>query len=102
MTYTSPTTINGSQGIGSFLSYANEVSGYWLSNMILIGLYIIFLMGWYRTQGNDFIGGMAVSGFATSVIATLFWIGGFISGTTLGICFAVMFVGIAAVLMNNK
>jgi len=99
MAYESPANINASQGMGQLLEYVNTVTNSWISNMLLVSLYIIMLMGWYRTQGNDFVGGLAVAGFGTSVIATLLWIAGFVSGPTLGVCFAVMLIGVAALLL---
>ena len=100
--YDSPTTINATKGFGEVLTYINTVTNSWVSNMLLVSLYIIMLMGWYRTQGNDFIGGLAVAGFGTSVIATLLWIAGFVGPDTLGVTYAVMLVGVAALLLIKK
>lgn len=101
MTYASPSSINASNGIGEILTYINEVTNNWASNMILIAVYIIFLMGYYRAK-NDFIGGLAVSGFATFIIGLLFWLGGFINGWTFSFTIAILIIGVAVVFITKE
>jgi len=101
MTYASPTTINATAGIPSLLAYINTVTNQWISNMILIAVYIIVLMGYYRAK-DDFVGGMATAGFGTFVVALLFWLGGFISGITLSIVIGILLIGVAVLFVDTK
>lgn len=101
MAYPSPTTINASAGLGDFLTYINTVTSNWASNMILIGIYVIFLMGYYRVK-DDVFGGMAVAGFSTFVVAMLLWIGGFVTGVAFAFSIAVMMLGVAVILINKR
>ena len=101
MAYASPSTINASQGLGAVLNYANEVSGNWLSNMFLLGIWVIILMGYMKAQ-NDFKGGLAVAGYSTFVVALLFWIGGFVSGWAFSISIAFAIIGTAVLLLDHE
>lgn len=100
MTYASPSTINASKGFGEILSYTNNVTNQWISNMLLIAVYVIILMGFYKSK-NDFKGALAVAGYGTFVIGLLFWIGGFVSGIALGISIAMMIVGTLILLLDK-
>jgi hypothetical protein len=101
MAYPSPTTINASKGLGEFLTYTNTITDQWVSNMFLIAIYIIILMGFYKVK-DDFKGAMAISGYGTFVVALFFWIGGFVSGWALGISIAMAIIGTAVLLMDNN
>lgn len=100
MTYASPTTINASKGFGEFLAYTNTVTDGWISNMILIAIYIIVLVGYYKAR-EDFKGALAVAGYGTFVISMFLWIGGFVSGTVFGIVIAVAILGTIILLLDN-
>ena len=101
MTYASPSTINASLGLGNIFSYLNNVTGEWFSRLILIAIYIIVLMGFYKAK-EDFTGAMAVSGFGVFVIALLFWVGGMVSGVTLGVSIAIAIIGVVVLLMDKQ
>lgn len=101
MTYTSPSTINASKGFAEILIYVNNVTDQWISNMILIGLWIIVLLGYYKAQ-NDFKGALAVAGYGTFVVSVLFWAGGFVSGITFGVVIAVAILGTIVLLLDNN
>jgi len=99
MAYTLISERNMSNGFQEILYYANEVTMGWMANMILIGVFVITLMGIYNSK-RDFIMAIAISGFFTFIIALLFWIADFISGITLAfvvvvaiVCFALTFIG---------
>ncbi len=79
MVYLSPASINASLGFGEVLTYVNTITNSWISNMFLLGIYVIILMGFYKAK-DDFSGAMAVAGYGTFVISLFFWVGGFISG----------------------
>lgn len=101
MVYASPTTINASAGFGTLLTYINNVTDGWISNMILIAIYLISLMGFAKAR-DDFAGGLAVSGFVTFIVALLFWLGGFINGIILGIVTAMAILGIVALYFKGE
>ena len=101
MTFASPSTINASKGMIEVLSYVNSVTNFWLSNMIVIAIYVIILMGFYKAK-DDFTGGLAVAGYSTFVVCLLFWLGGFISGTAFGITIAVALLGTAILMMDKQ
>ena len=101
MTYTSPTTINATKGFGEVLTYVNVVTNSWLSNMFMIALYVIILIGFYKAK-DDFKGALAVSGYGTFVVGLLFWIGGFISGIAFGMAIGVAILGTIVLLLDNN
>lgn len=94
MAYPSPSTINASKGLGELFNYINLVTNNWVSNMIMIGIWIIVLMGFYKAK-EDFKGALAVAGYSTFVVGLLFWIGGFISGLAFGVVIAMALIGTA-------
>lgn len=101
MVYDSPTTINATAGFGSVLTYINTVTDGWISNMLLIAVYIISLMSFAKAR-DDIAGAFAVSGFATFIVALLFWLGGFINGIVLGIVTAMAIIGIIALFFKSE
>jgi len=101
MTYASPTTINASKGLGEILIYTNEVTSGWISNLILLAVYVIIIVGYYKAR-DDFAGGLAVGGFGVFVVALLFWLGGFVSGITLGFAIGLALIGVIVILIDNK
>lgn len=100
MTYPSPSSFNASQGLGTIFSYVNNVTSEWFSRLILIAIYVIVLMGFYKAK-EDFTGAMAVAGFGTFVLALLFWVGGMVSGVTLGVSIAMAIIGVVVLLMDK-
>lgn len=101
MTYASPTDINATKGLGEILIYVNSVTNNWASNMLMIAIYIIVLIGFYKAK-DDFAGALAVAGYGTFVIGLLFWVGGFVSGITFGISIAMAIIGTLVLLMDNR
>lgn len=101
MTYDSPTTINATKGLGEILIYVNNVTNQWVSNLALLGVFIIILMGYYKAK-DDFVGAFAVSGFGTFIAGLLFWMGGFVSGWAFAISIAVMFIGVIVILVDKN
>lgn len=100
MAYPSPTELNMSQGLGVMLSYVNAVTNSWVSYMLLISVYVIFLIGFYKAK-DDFQGGLAIAGYGTFVMALFFWIGGFISGWAFGISIALAVIGTLVLLLDG-
>jgi len=100
MAYDYPTTINESEGIGAILTYVNEITNSWISNMILIAIYIIVVISYYKAK-EDFGGALAVAGFGLFVVGMLFWMGGFITGITFSVVVAVAIVGVIVILLDK-
>ena len=101
MTYASPTSINTSKGIMEILTYTNNVTDNWISNLLLMAIWIITLVGFYRVQ-DDFKGALAVAGYGTFVVGLLFWIGGFVSAWAFGISLALAILGTIVLLLDNN
>ena len=101
MAYPSPTSINGTKGFGEVLNYINVVTDSWISNMVLIAIYVIVLIGFYKAK-EDFKGAMAVAGYGTFVFGLFMWIGGFVSPVTFGITIAIAIMGTLVLLLDNN
>ena len=102
MAYTSPSTLNATLGIGEILDYTNTVTDFWISRMIMVAIFIIFLFGYLRSKNDDdIIGAMAVGSYATLVIGILFWLMGFLDGVTFGIIIGASII-FSALLMQDK
>lgn len=99
--YDYPTSVNLTGGFTDLFVYLNTVTGSWFSNMILIAIYLIFASGFYLAR-RDIAGAMAVAGFVTFVISTLFWIAQIISATTFIIVIAVAIVGFASLWLGPR
>lgn len=101
MAYDLPTTINGSGGLPEILKYTNTVTSSWFSNMILISIFVIFLMAYWRSS-QDVWGGLAVSSFAVFIVSMLFFFANFISGITFGICIGAMILFTAILFLTRN
>lgn len=101
MTYASPSTINATKGLGEVLNYVNTVTDQWISNLLIIGVYVIILIGFYKSK-DDFKGALAVAGYGTFVVSLLFWVGGFVSGLSFGVTIGVAIIGTLVLLLDNN
>ncbi len=101
MAYSSITDRNLSKGFSEILYYANEVTESWISNLILIAIYIITMMTIYNYK-RDFVEGMAVAGFFTFLIALFFYLGDFISGVTFVFVIAVTIISVGLLFFNKR
>jgi hypothetical protein len=100
MTYPEISSVNMTKGFGEVLTYINTVTENWISNLILIAIYVIVMIGFYKAK-DDFQGAFAVAGYSTFVIALLFWVGGFVSGWALGIAVALTIIGTITLLIEH-
>ena len=102
MAWQDPTTINWTQGMGSFFAYINSVTLGWASRMTLIGIYVIVLSAYYKAR-DDFFGAIAVAGISTFIVALLGWMvePAFIDTPTLIIVTALMFIGVAVIMVER-
>lgn len=101
MSYPSPTTVNMSKGLTEVLKYTNDITDQWISNLFMIGIFIIVLIGYYKAK-DDFAGAFAVAGFGAFVVGLLFWLGGFVSGWTFAIVIGVALLGVIFILLDTK
>ena len=103
MAYRSPTTLNMTKGIGELLGYINEITNFWVSRMLMVAIFVIFLMGYLRSKNDDdFIGAFAVGSYASLVIGILFWIIGFLDGVTFGIIIGLSLISTALLLFDKR
>lgn len=79
--YEEITTVNLSKGFQEVPAYVNRVTDNWVSIMILVAIYILVVFGVYHSKGSSeaFGEGIAIAGFFTAIVATLFWIAGFVN-----------------------
>lgn len=101
MTYQSPVELNMSKGLMELITYTNDVTDQWFSNLVMLGIFIIVLIGYYKAR-DDFAGALAVAGFGTFVVGLLFWLGGFVSGWTLSIAIGVLLLGVIVLMVDAK
>lgn len=100
MTYLSATSINTTKGFGEIFNYVNAITVNWISNMFLVSIYVIILIGFYKAK-EDFKGALAVAGYGTFVVGLLFWIGGFISGWAMGLALGSALIGTLVLLLDS-
>ena len=102
MAWRSPTTINASAGMDSFLPYISEVTNFWFGRMVMIAIFVIFIFGYLRAKDDDFIGALAVSSYVTFVIGLLFWVIGLVSGLDFAIIIGIVIVASVLLLTQKK
>jgi hypothetical protein len=101
MTYTSPSDINASKGIMEVLNYTNTVTDNWFGSMILVAIWVILAIGYYKAQ-DDFAGAVAIAGYGTFVIALFFWLAGFVSGNAFAVTVGATILGTLFLLLDNR
>jgi hypothetical protein len=99
MAWASPTTVNASAGMDSFLPYLSTVTNFWFGRMLIIAIFVIFMFGYMRAK-DDFIGGLAVSSYVTFVLSLILWVVGVVTGLDFGIVIGVTIV--ASVLLFTR
>lgn len=102
MAWTSPTTINASAGLDSFLPYISEVTNFWFGRMVMIAIFVIFIFGYLRQRDDDFIGALAVSSYVTFVIGLIFWVIGLVSGLDFAVIIGVTVISSVLLLTQKK
>jgi len=91
MAHLSPTTINATEGMDSFLPYLSTVTNFWFGRMIMIAIFVLFSFGYLKANKDDYVGAFAVSTYVCFVIGLIFWVIGLITGLD----FAVIIGGVA-------
>ena len=102
MAWTSPTEINASAGLDSFLPYLSEVTNFWFGRMLMVAIFVIFLMGYLRAKEDDFIGGLAVASYVCFVLGLIFWVIGLVSGLDFAIIIGATVVSSVLLLSQKK
>lgn len=102
MAHTSPTEINATAGLDSFLPYLSEVTNFWFGRMLMIAIFVIFMMGYLRAIKDDFVGALAVASYVTFVLGLLFWVIGVVSGLDFAIIIGVVIVASVILLAQKK
>jgi hypothetical protein len=101
MSWQSPETINWTDGLAGAFYYVNSVSNGWVTNMMLISIYVICLMGYYRSQ-EDFAGGMAVGGIVTFIMGLFFFISGLMTWIIFGFTIAGAVIGFVVLIIERN
>lgn len=102
MAYTSPATINASEGLNSFLPWITEVTSFWFGRMTMIAIFVIFLFGYLKVNKDDFIGGLAVASYVSFVIGLIFWVIGIVSGLDFSVIIGITLVSSIMLLAQKK
>jgi len=102
MAYPSPTTVNASAGMDSFLPYLSEVTNFWFGRMIMIAVFAIFFMGYLRAKPDDYVGAFAVSSYVSFVIGLLFWVMGLVTGIDFALIIGVALISSVVLFMQPK
>jgi len=85
MAWTSPTTVNMTQGLDAFLPYLSTVTNFWFGRMLMIAIFVLFAMGFLSANKDDYIGAFAVASYVSFVLGLLFWVVGLVSGLDFGV-----------------
>lgn len=101
MAWTSPTSIDTTTGIGSFLNYISEITHFWFGRMLMISIFVIFLFGYISKRDGDWIGGLAVASYVTFVLGLIFWVIGLVTGLDFAIIIGVVIIS-SAILFTQK
>ncbi len=102
MAWRSPTTINASAGMDSFLPYISEVTNFWFGRMVMVAIFVIFLFGYLRARDGDFFGALAVASYVTFVIGLLFWVIGLVSGLDFAVIIGITLISSVLLLAQKK
>ena len=103
MPYDYPTTVNvtATDGLVNLFRYLNDATAHWFANMFLITIFLVFAGGFYAFR-RDFQGSLAIGGFATFVIATLFWIAGIVGLATYIIVIGMAILGFLSLWVGDR
>jgi hypothetical protein len=102
MAWTSPTEINATAGMDSFIPYLSEVTHFWFGRMLMIAIFVIFFFGYLRAREDDYVGAFAISSYVTFVIGLMFWVIGMVTGMDLAYIIGAVVLGSIILLMQKK
>ena len=92
MTWTSPTTINATEGIGTTFEFLSTVTEFWFGRMLMIAIFVIFLSGYLMARREDYFGAIAVASYVTFVLGLLFWVIDLVTGMDFAIIIAITII----------
>lgn len=101
MAWTSPTTINATQGMDSFLPYISEVTNFWFGRMLMIAIFVIFLFGYISKRESDWVGAFSVASYVTFVLGLIFWVIGLVTGLDFAIIIGIVIIA-SVILLTQK
>ena len=101
MSYTNPQSINMSKGFGEIFIYINEVTNQVFSIMLMLSIWVIVALGYYKASG-DISSSIGVASFSIFSVGLLFWIGGMITGWVFAGVIAFAIVGIGVLLLSKE
>ena len=102
LAFSSPTTVNASAGMQSFLPYISEVTNFWFGRMVAIAIFVIFAMGYLRAKPDDYIGAFAVSSYVTFVLGLLFWVMGLLTGLDFALILGLTMISSVVLFLQPK
>ncbi len=102
MAFTSPTAINGTAGFDSIFPYLSEITNFWFGRMLMIAIFFLFFMGYFKARENDIIGGLAVASYVTFVLGLIFWVLGLVTGIDFAIIIGITVASSVALLKQKK
>jgi len=102
MAWTSPTTINATQGLDSFLPYLSEVTNFWFGRMLMIAVFIIFLFGYLRAKNNDFYWRICCFNLCNFCNWIIIWVIGLVSGLDFAIIISATAIASVLLLTQKK
>jgi hypothetical protein len=102
MSWQSPSEINASRGLDSFIPYLSTVTEYWFGRMLIFAVFLIFFFGYMRSKGGNFFSAFAVSSYVTFVISMLFWAIDMITGLDFAWVVGITLIASALLLVQNN
>jgi len=100
--WTSPTTVNASAGMDSFLPYISEVTNFWFGRMLMIAIFMIFFFGYIKVKEDDYVGGFAVSSYVSFVIGLLLWVIGLLDNISFSVVVGITLVSSVILFIQRK
>lgn len=96
--YAEANTVDHSSILG-ILIYLNTVTDGWFSIMVMLSLYAISIIAYYKSTG-EMAASFSVSGFFVFVVALFFWIAGFLPVYAFIISIALALIGLLALMFS--
>lgn len=96
--YSEINTIDTTSLLG-ILTYLNVVTDGWFTIMLLLSVYAITIIGYYKARDN-LAEALAVAGFFVFIIALFFWLGTWLPVYILIISIALSIIGVLVLLIS--
>ena len=102
MAYTSPATINMTEGMSAIIPWISEVTNFWFGRMLMIAIFMIFLGGYLYVNRDDYIGAFAVATYVSFVVGLIFWVIGLVSGLDFSIVIGAVILASLFLFLQKK